>query len=563
MKSRLSLSLSILLVVFLPSQLLAHGGEDHSHADEPKPQAIAPTVSGDRWEMRSPEVELMGIIKDGKLTLYADRFASNEAILNAKIELDINNQVLQTKAEADGSYSATADWLKTPGKYDIVASVETTDLQDLLVGSLEITAPKPDTHSHTWLGYGKWIAGAAAVLIMFGLLILALRRRKRTALLALPLLPGLLTGLLLSVQPVPSYAHEGEDHSAPAPKTGTATAASAPVATGNTPQRQPDGSLFIPKPVQRLLGIRHIVGKTSTLARTQELDGRVIADPNYSGRVQPSQAGRLTAPNGGFPTLGMAVRKGQILAYIEPSASNIEKGNQQAQLAELTSNLTLAESRAQRLAQLVGSFPQKDIDAAQAEVTSLRARKVAVAASLYQREALHAPVSGVISQANGVAGQVVEAREVIFEVVDPTHLRVEAIAYDSSLNGQVTGAVGVTTDQKSLKLSFIGQSHQLREQALPLQFAIKTSTPSLNVGQTLKVLVAMRQTISGIPVPRDSVLKNNRGEPMLWEHTAAEYFVPKSVKVQAVDADTFAVVEGLSDGARVVTQGAAVLSQIR
>jgi RND family efflux transporter MFP subunit len=513
----------------------------------------APTSDTQRWEIQSPEVVLLGILHDGKLTLYADHYASNEPILDAKIELENNGRVIPAKAEPDGSYSAPGDWLQQPGKYDLIASVEAPEFQDLIVGRIEIVASTPTAQAHSVWRYGKWLGGVAALVLALFVLLQVLRRRKRTALLVAPLL----LGMLLGAQSDPGYAHGGEDHGAPPASN------AAPVATGDKAVRQADGSLFVPKPVQRLLGIRTVLGQSSALAKTVELDGRVIADPNFSGRVQSSQAGRLAAPNGGFPTLGMRVRKGQVLAFIEPSASNIDKGNQQALLAELNSKLTLAENRAQRLAQLVGSLPQKEIDAAQAEAQSLKARQAAVAASLYQREALLAPVAGVISQANGVAGQVVEAREVLFEIVDPAHLRVEAIAYDSALSGQVASAVGVTSDKQNLALRFIGQSHQLREQALPLQFEIQTPLPALNVGQTLKVLVRARQTIDGIAVPRDSVLKNNQGEPMLWEQVNAERFVPQRVTVQALDANTMAVLQGLSDGARVVTQGAAALSQIK
>ena len=38
------------------------------------------------------------------------------------------------------------------------------------------------------------------------------------------------------------------------------------------------------------------------------------------------------------------------------------------------------------------------------------------------------PASGVIASANVVAGQVVDARELVFEIVDPSRLRVEASA---------------------------------------------------------------------------------------------------------------------------------------
>jgi cobalt-zinc-cadmium efflux system membrane fusion protein len=334
-----------------------------------------------------------------------------------------------------------------------------------------------------------------------------------------------------------------------------------PAAAQASPVRLPDGSIFVPKPAQRLLGIRTVPGKPRDIARTVELNGRIIADPNFSGRVQSSQSGRIVAPAGGFPALGMKVGKGQIMAWIEPAASNIDKGNQQAQLAELASNLVLAEKRAQRLEQLLGSVPQKEIDAARTEAASLKARKAAVAASLFQREALRAPVSGVVSRAGVVAGQVVEAREILFEVLDPSRLRVEAVAYDTALAGQVAGASAVTAGGQPLALAFIGLSYQLREQALPMQFAVKPPFPSLGVGQPVRVLVQTRQPIRGIAVPQGSVMKNSSGETIVWLHASAERFMSQRVKTQPVDANTVAVLQGLHDGDRVVTQGASLLSQ--
>ncbi|KVW94386.1 hypothetical protein ABW22_12410 [Thiobacillus denitrificans] len=553
-----------LLFSLVPLFAFAGGGDDHSHGPEVSVPVAATATSGERLELKSPDVELLGILGDGKLTLYADRYATNEPILNAKIELESNGRKLQMLATKDGSYTAAADWLKQPGKHEIVVSVEANGLQDLLIGTLLVSDLKPETDGRSWLAYGKWaavgIAGVIALLVLFK----RMRRRKGAAALVLPVFAA----FLLGGHSNPGFAHGDEDHSEK-PKTPVVSGVPAgPANSGNpaagaAPVRLPDGSIFAPKPVQRLLGIRTVLGEPRDIAKTVELNGHISVDPNFSGRVQSSQSGRIAAPGGGFPAMGMKVSKGQILAYIEPAASSIEKGNQQAQLAELASNLGLAERRAKRLEQLVGSLPQKEIDAARAEAASLRARRAAVADSLFQREALRAPVSGVISQAGVVAGQVVEAREVLFEIVDPARLWVEAIAYDTALSGQVAGAAGMTAGNQPLTLAFIGQSYQLREQALPMQFAVKPPLPILSVGQPVKVFVQTRQAIRGIPVPQGSVMKNSSGETIVWVHASAERFVPKKVKVQAVDANTIAVLEGLQDGDRVVTQGAALLTQIR
>lgn len=556
---KMAIHLPWILVLLMPRFVFAHGGEDHG--DEAR-APVSLFASGSALELKSPDVELLGVLQDGKLTVFADRYATNEPILNAKIELESDGRKLQLLATKDGSYTAAADWLKQPGTHEVVVSVEATGLEDLLIGTLQIPGLRTDeAHGRAWLDYGKWAAGGITGAIALLALFKRIRRRKGAAAnLVLPVFAA----FLLGGHSHPGFAHGDEDHGDKSKATpATAAVNTVPVAAQTSPVRLPDGSVLVPKPVQRLLGIRTVLGATRDIAKTVALNGQISADPNFSGRVQSSQSGRIAAPAGGFPTLGMKVAKGQILAWIEPAASNIDKGNQQAQLAELSSNLGLAEKRAERLAQLVGSLPQKEIDAAQAEATSLKARKAAVAGSLFQREALRAPVSGVVSQSSVVAGQVVDAREILFEVIDPSRLRVEAVAYDTALAGQVASAAGMTAGNQPLRLAFIGQGYQLREQALPMQFGIQAPVPALSVGQPVKVFVQTRQTIRGIPVPQGSVMKNGSGETIVWVHAAAERFVPEKVVVQPLDANTVAVLEGLHEGDRVVTQGAALLAQIR
>ncbi|MBL7406446.1 RND transporter, partial [Escherichia coli] len=50
-------------------------------------------------------------------------------------------------------------------------------------------------------------------------------------------------------------------------------------------RRQPDGSIFVPKPTQRVLAVRTLVTAADTLRRTVELPGRIVPDPSASGVV--------------------------------------------------------------------------------------------------------------------------------------------------------------------------------------------------------------------------------------------------------------------------------------
>lgn len=335
-------------------------------------------------------------------------------------------------------------------------------------------------------------------------------------------------------------------------------------AAGNAPKRQPDGSVFLPKTSQRQLAVRTVVAESKAVPQTVELSGRVLMDANAGGRVQPTQAGRIEAGPHGLPQLGQAVRKGQVLAVVRSSAGAIERANQQAQSAELAAQLELARRRVARLDQLEGTVPQKDIEAARADVASLQQRVAAVRGSVSATEVLTAPISGVISAANVVAGQVVDARDLLFEIVDPSRLVVEALAFDVSLVSGVAAASATPAVGVSVPLRFAGAGRAQREGAIPLRFQTQgTSNVPLAVNQAVKVLVHTRTLVQGVPVPAASVVKNPSNQEIVWVHTAAETFVPRPVRTAPLDGASVSVVDGLKAGERVVTQGASLVNQVR
>jgi hypothetical protein len=358
-------------------------------------------------------------------------------------------------------------------------------------------------------------------------------------------------GLSLGVS-APSLAGEGHDH-------GDST--STPSANG--PQRLPDGSVFLPKPAQRQLGVRTLLAEAAELPRSFELNGKVVMDPNAGGKVQPLNAGRIEPGPRGLPNPGQAVRKGDVLAFVASSAAPIERSNQAAQLAELRAAKSLADKRVARLRELSDTVPRKDIEAAESEAQSLTERIAAVGAGLAPREALVAPVSGVIASASVVAGQVVDAREVLFEIVDPARLRIEALAFDAGLVANV-GSASLAVGDARVPLTFVGAARSLREQALPLAFRAEgTALSALAVGQPVRVFVQGKETVKGIAVPVASLMKNPANQTIVWVKAAPERFEPRTVTVAPLDGVTVAVISGLNAGDRVATQGATLINQVR
>lgn len=349
-----------------------------------------------------------------------------------------------------------------------------------------------------------------------------------------------------------ALAGEGHDH-------GDAPAA----ANSNGPQRLPDGRVFLPKAAQRQIGVRTVVAEEKELPRAMELSGKVVMNPNAGGKVQPTMAGRIEPGPKGLPTLGAAVRKGDVLAYVVPSAGNIERSNQVAQAAELRAQRNLADKRLTRLQELADTVPRKEIEAAQSEVSSLNERLAAIGAGLSTRETLVAPVSGVIASANVVTGQVVDARELLFEVVDLSQLRIEALSFDASLQANVADAF-VPVGTGGVALKFMGASRSMRDQALPLLFsAAGPGLDALAVGQPVKVVVQTRSRVKGVAVPTASLLKNPANQTIVWVKASPEVYEPRVVMFEPLDGSQVAVTSGLQSGDRVVTQGASLVNQIR
>jgi membrane fusion protein, heavy metal efflux system len=359
--------------------------------------------------------------------------------------------------------------------------------------------------------------------------------------------------LLLILAPFQAaWAGPGHDH-----------ADEAPVASGDGPARAADGSVFLPKPSQRQLMIRTRIAEAGEAPRSMALMGQVVMDPSAGGKVQAAMAGRIEAGPAGLPALGARVSAGQVLAHIRPVAGAIERANQAAADAELRSALEIARQRVVRLDQLEGSVPQKDIDAARAELRGLTERSRAVAGSLAGREALVAPVSGVIASANAVVGQIVDARELVFEIIDPARLRVEALAFDPAMAQAITGAAAVVGGRK-VDLKPLGAARSLRDGALPVQFAVlKAADAPLALGMPVKVFVATRERVQGVVLPAAAVVRNPANLDIVWVHEAAERFVPTPVRAQAVDGATVVITDGLKPGQRVVVQGAALVNQVR
>ena len=212
----------------------------------------------------------------------------------------------------------------------------------------------------------------------------------------------------------------------------------------------PDGSIFVPKALQRVFAIRTLISETGGYRRAVELPGRIIPDPNASGLVQASISGRLSPPpEKGFPRLGTPVKTGDVLAYVTPPFQAIDVSDMRQKAGELEQQISIVEKRVARYEQLTktGGVARVALDEALIELKGLEDTACRARPSRGEAEKLIAPVSGIVATANAVAGQIAETNAVVFQIIDPSRLWIEALTFslpDATLGANGRGAQAET-----------------------------------------------------------------------------------------------------------------------
>ena len=537
---------AVLALTFSLSAALVHGHGGDDHSDESAATALA-TPGSARATLQGEFAEAVLTAGDDALLLWLDESDSN-APLRAELQLQLDEQKLTLESLETGSYRAALATPLTHGSHVVVLAVISDAGVDLLHGELLI----PEHDDHTETAASNWLWGLLLLPLLAAAFWFHGRRQRSIA-------SGLALLLLL-----PSFMNEtayaSGDHS-DGHSHGEEAAAVA-IATGDAPRRLPDGSLFVPKPAQRLLNVRTERISIGEHAISLRLNGQVIADPNGSGLVQAPQTGRLLPVDKRLPSLGRTVKAGEVLALLEPVLNQSERANMTGELARVEASLIAAEKRLQRLSGIRDSVPRRELDQAEVEVAGLRAQRDALQASLHAKLPLRAPISGVISDASVVAGAQMEAGDTVYEIISNDTLAVEAAAYDDRYLRSVQQAVFVHNG-KEFPLKLLGVGRKLRDQAVPVQFQVIGNARELATGAIGTVLAQSSDQQRGASVPQSALLRGDDGRPTVLVKIAPEQFKLVAVLSEPLPDNRALISDGLHDGDRVVISGASLLQQIR
>lgn len=163
-----------LLLCLASGVSVADDGHGHGEA--------APTAGGTaspRMAAHSDLFELVGVVDNGQMTVYLDRYATNEPVVGAGIEYESGSNKGVAQPQPDGTYLIKFDALAKTGELPFSFTVTAGADTDLLAGELHLEDVHAEEPEET-RSLVAWLGGAAAVIAALATAIALRRKQSRT-----------------------------------------------------------------------------------------------------------------------------------------------------------------------------------------------------------------------------------------------------------------------------------------------------------------------------------------------------------------------------------------------
>ncbi len=164
--------LMLMLIAIFAHPAITGAGDGHDHGHDHGPAAASTDRALPVVVAVSENYELVGRLVANELTIFIDRAATNEPVLNATLALEVGNQAVNAVFHADhGDYAVTdVEMLKAlnkPGVKALTFTLTTSDDTDLLAGELDIHEDvAANSHRSNWKRNALWIIGIVLALTL-------------------------------------------------------------------------------------------------------------------------------------------------------------------------------------------------------------------------------------------------------------------------------------------------------------------------------------------------------------------------------------------------------------
>jgi len=297
------------------------------------------------------------------------------------------------------------------------------------------------------------------------------------------------------------------------------------------------------------------------------LSGEVVFDPSGTAHVAPLGPGRFVSVT---VAIGDVVAQDQLLGSVRSS----ETADLEGQLAQARARLSGAEAALRRAQQVVreGVGPERGVSEAQATAATLRAEVVGLkkrlevfgGAEASGELALRAPIAGTIVAMHAVVGESASNDEPAFTITDPSkvfvrgfvpELELASVAVDAPVIVRLHAYEGLSV---AGHIDYLAPSLDPSTRALPIRVKLDQLDARIKSGLFV-VIELMRAGGKPVVVPSDGVATLAGQDVVFVPGAAPRSFTPQPVRLGRRAGGWVEVLNGLDEGAAVVTHGGFIL----
>jgi cobalt-zinc-cadmium efflux system membrane fusion protein len=342
----------------------------------------------------------------------------------------------------------------------------------------------------------------------------------------------------------------------------------------------PEGISFLKEQQWRILAKTEPATRRSVVERVA-LHATVVPAPGSKATVHSPVTGRLLGED--VVRLGSEVKAGDILGWVEPAFN------------EFTAKLVEAEAEASRAAAVLEQTKvglertrslfeqqaksQREVQEAELAYRSAQAafESARTIQQLYRatgatfqdgslRIALKAPFAGVVDRVAAGVGQRVEPEQPVFTIVNPKPAMVQAQVPETLITRLqpklgATLQIGEVVMTNGLTFVAMGRELDSATRSLLLTYALERegeSDQSIAIGAAGTLSVATGKAAEAVAIPAAAIVEEE-GVAIAFVQVSGETFEKRDVKPGVQDGRWTEIISGVSEGERVVTDGAYTL----